>query len=132
MGNAKPYEHSQNTRNHQQREGAVPPTSQTGVISFMSVSNPGRPPKPDAKKRKQLHISLYSEDLERLGELTDNRSDFVRQCIAKAWAEQHDEQVTFTFTLPRWLVREIAHAAEEQLPPEQAAAVQTLADGLLQ
>lgn len=97
----------------------------------MTVNSPGRPPKPDAKKRKQLHISLYSEDLERLEALTDNRSEFVRQNIAKAWAEQHDDDVTVSVTLPRWLVKEIVHAVRKQLPAEQAAAVQVLADGFL-
>ena len=97
----------------------------------MSVNSAGRPRKPEIDKRKQLHISVYTEDIERLEQLTDNRSQFVRKNIAKAWAEQQDGEVTFTFTLPKWLVKEIMNVAEQQLPTDQAAAVQVLASSLL-
>ena len=57
---------------------------------FMTVHSPGRPPKPDGKKRRQLHFSLYEEDITRLETLTDNRSEFIRQCIAQSWSEKFD------------------------------------------
>lgn len=96
-----------------------------------SVNSAGRPRKSDVDKRKQLHISVYTEDIERLEQLTDNRSQFVRNNIAKAWAEQQDGEVTFSFTMPKWLVKEILEIAERQLPTDQAAAVQVLANSLL-
>lgn len=89
--------------------------------------SPGRPAKPDGQKRKQLHISLYTEDIDRLDQLTGNRSDFVRQCIQESWTKQKEEDdVTLAITLPKWLVREALQLAEEKLSPEETAVVQKL------
>lgn len=79
----------------------------------MASHKAGRPAKPARKKRQQLHISLYAEDIERLDQLTDNRSEFLRQCIAKAWEEQDDREVTLSVTLPKSLARELLQSAEE-------------------
>lgn len=88
--------------------------------------SPGRPAKPDGQKRKQLHISLYSEDIDRLDQLADNRSDFVRQCISESWAKKTEEDVTLSITLPRWVVREALQFVEENLSPEETVVVQKL------
>jgi len=88
--------------------------------------SPGRPVKPDGQKRKQLHISLYSEDIDRLDQLADNRSDFVRQCISESWAKKTEEDVTLSITLPRWVVREALQFVEENLSPEETVVVQKL------
>ena len=78
--------------------------------------SPGRPAKPDGQKRKQLHISLYAEDIDRLDQLTDNRSDFVRQCIQESWEKQkEEEEVTLAIRLPKWVVREALHLVEDTL-----------------
>jgi hypothetical protein len=95
------------------------------------MTSPGRPPKPDGKKRQPLHISLYAEDLERLEQLTDNRSEFIRGCIERAWEEEHGEEVTLTLTLPKWLIEDLVKAVADQLPPQQASMVKLLARGLL-
>jgi Arc/MetJ-type ribon-helix-helix transcriptional regulator len=79
----------------------------------MASHRAGRPAKPDQKKRQQLHISLYAEDIERLDQLTDNRSEFLRQCIAKAWEEQVDGEPTMSVTLPRSLVRQLRKVVEQ-------------------
>jgi hypothetical protein len=86
----------------------------------MASHRAGRPAKPDQKKRQQLHISLYAEDLERLDQLTDNRSEFLRQCIAKAWEEQVDGESTLSISLPRSLVKELRKVVD-QLEPRHAA-----------
>lgn len=96
----------------------------------MSAHNPGRPPKQAAKKRQQLHFSLYDEDIQRLEELTDNRSEFIRQCIAKAWSEQHDGDQTLTLTVPRWLIREVVCLIKERTSPGRAAVVEALVEEL--
>jgi len=94
--------------------------------------SPGRPAKPDGQKRKQLHISLYAEDIDRLDQLTDNRSDFVRQCIQESWTKQKEaETVTLTLNLPKWVVQEALHFVEENLSPEENAVVQKLVKRLL-
>jgi len=94
--------------------------------------SPGRPAKPDGQKRKQLHISLYAEDIDRLDQLTDNRSDFVRQCIQESWTKQKEaENVTLTLSLPKWVVREAMDFVEEHLSPEENAVVQKLVKRLL-
>jgi hypothetical protein len=92
----------------------------------MLSNGPGRPPKPAAEKRRQLHISLYAEDIDRLEELTDNRSEFVRQTIAKAWSERVDGDVTFSLTVPKCLVKELLQTVEPQLSPKYAAIVHML------
>lgn len=94
--------------------------------------SPGRPAKPDGQKRKQLHISLYTEDIDRLDQLTDNRSDFVRQCIQESWTKQKEaENVTLTLSLPKWVVREAMQFVEENLSPEESAVVQKLVKRML-
>jgi hypothetical protein len=95
------------------------------------MSSPGRPPKPDGKKRQSLHISLYTEDLERLEKLTDNRSEFLRDCIEQAWEAKHGEQVTLTLTLPRRLVEDLVKVVADQLPAQQASLVKQLMRGVL-
>ena len=65
----------------------------------MASHKAGRPTKSDQNKRQQLHISLYADDLERLDHLTDNRSEFLRQCIAKAWEEQAEAEATVSITV---------------------------------
>jgi hypothetical protein len=79
----------------------------------------GRPSKPASKRRQQLHISLYPEDIERLDELTKNRSEFLRHCINKAWEEKHVGEVTVTLTLPKWLLQGVVKTAEARLPADQ-------------
>jgi hypothetical protein len=75
-----------------------------------------------------LHISLYPEDIRRLDALTDNRSEFIRQCIAKAWAEKHDGEVTLTVKLPRRLLHGLLTTASVEAPPQHAGALQALVD----
>jgi hypothetical protein len=81
----------------------------------------GRPAKPDRKKRQQLHISLYAEDLERLDQMTENRSEFLRACIAKAWEEKCGDAVTLSVTLPKSVARELLKAAGQRTPHPPAA-----------
>lgn len=88
--------------------------------------SPGRPVKPDGQKRKQLHISLYGEDIDRLDRLTDNRSDFVRQCIHEAWVKHEEEDITFSITLPKSFVREALQVVESRLSAEETAVIQKL------
>ncbi len=88
--------------------------------------SPGRPLKPDGQKRKQLHISLYTEDIDRLDQLTDNRSDFMRQCISEAWAKRTDPGVTLSITLPQSTVREMLQFVEDRLSPEEVGVVHKL------
>ena len=96
----------------------------------MSSNSPGRPPKPDGQKRQQLHFSLYEEDIARLEELTDNRSEFIRQCIAQSWAEKFDGDQTITLTIPKWLVKELIHLIQERMPPKRATIVEALVNEL--
>jgi hypothetical protein len=84
----------------------------------MNSHKPGRPAKPVSKRRQQLHISLYPDDIERLDRLTSNRSEFIRQCIAKAWAEKTDGEVTLRVTLPRRLLHGLLTTASVQGPPQ--------------
>ena len=93
----------------------------------MAVHKAGRPAKPDQKKRQQLHISLYAEDLERLDRLTDNRSEFLRQCIAKAWEERVEEEATLSINLPKSLVRELRKIAQQLETRHPGPAHRTLA-----
>lgn len=89
--------------------------------------SPGRPVKPDGQKRKQLHISLYAEDIDRLDQLTDNRSDFVRQCIQETWTKEKEaDEVTLQLTVPRWMVHEALQLVEERLSPEESLIIQKL------
>ena len=97
----------------------------------MTSHRPGRPAKPASKRRQQLHISLYPEDIRRLDALTDNRSEFLRQCIAKAWAEKHDGEVTLTVKLPRRLLHGLLTSASVSAPPQHAGALQTLIDQVI-
>ena len=90
----------------------------------------GRPAKPDQKKRQQLHISLYAEDLERLDQLTDNRSEFLRQCIAKAWEEQADDEAFLSVALPKSLVKELRKIVEQLEPRNPTSSYRTLAPRL--
>lgn len=78
----------------------------------MAVQKAGRPAKPAQKKRQQLHISLYAEDIERLDRLTDNRSEFLRQCIARAWEEQMESEATLAVALPKSFVRQMRKVVE--------------------
>ena len=93
----------------------------------MALHKAGRPAKPDQKKRQQLHISLYAEDLERLDQLTDNRSEFLRQCIAKAWEEQADGEAMLSVTLPKSLVRQLRKIVDQLEPRHQMFSYRTLA-----
>jgi metal-responsive CopG/Arc/MetJ family transcriptional regulator len=92
----------------------------------MASHKAGRPAKPDQKKRQQLHISLYAEDLERLDRLTDNRSEFLRQCIAKAWEEQADSEATLSVALPKSLVLELRKIVDQLEPRKQVTSHRTL------
>src|SRR5215216_3459530 len=96
----------------------------------MSTHSPGRPSKPDGKKRQQLHFSLYEEDIERLEELTDNRSEFIRQCIAQSWSEKFDGDQTITVAVPKWLIKEFILLIKQRVPPKRAAIVQALVEEL--
>ena len=97
----------------------------------MASHRAGRPTKPDQKKRQQLHISLYAEDLERLDQLTDNRSEFLRQCIAKAWEEQVDGEATLSVALPKSLVLELQKVIEQLAPRNQVKTHRTPAERFL-
>ncbi len=96
----------------------------------MSINSPGRPPKPDGQKRQQLHFSLYEEDIERLEELTDNRSEFIRHCIAQSWSEKFDGDQTITLNVPKWLIKEFILLIKQRVPPKRAAIVQALVEEL--
>ncbi len=96
----------------------------------MAANNPGRPPKPDGKKRQQLHFSLYEEDITRLETLTDNRSEFIRQCIAQSWSERFDGDQTITLTVPKWLVKELIFLIQQHTSPKRAGIVQALVEEL--
>ncbi len=95
----------------------------------MNISSPGRPTKPDAQKRQPLHISLYGEDFDRLNQLTDNRSEFIRTCIEKAWEKENGEEITLTVTLPKWLIDEIVGVVVAGLPAAHANMVKTVVSG---
>jgi hypothetical protein len=92
---------------------------------------PGRPPKSDGQKRQSVHISVYAEDLERLNQLTDNRSVFLRDCIERAWEEEHGEDVTVSVTLPKWLIEALVNAVTAQMPARERTLIETAANGLL-
>jgi metal-responsive CopG/Arc/MetJ family transcriptional regulator len=92
----------------------------------MASHRAGRPAKPDQKKRQQLHISLYAEDLERLDQLTDNRSEFLRQCIAKAWEEQVEGEAAMSVSLPKSLVRELRKIVDQLEPRHQIPSYRSL------
>jgi hypothetical protein len=101
-------------------------SSAAEVIFIMASHKAGRPVKPDQKKRQQLHISLYAEDLERLDRLTDNRSEFLRQCIAKAWEEQVEGEAMLSVTLPKSLVRQLRKIVEQIEPRHHVPSYRTL------
>lgn len=90
------------------------------------TATPGRPTKPDGKKRKQLHLSLYTEDIERLDELTDNRSEFVRQLIEEAWNQKMASvnEVPLRLTLPAGFVRGLMQLADQHLSPQEMSVAQ--------
>src|SRR5262245_41162716 len=96
----------------------------------MATHKAGRPAKPDQEKRQQLDISLYAEDIERLERLTDNRSEFIRQCIAKAWEEKADGEVTLSVTMPKSLVRELRKVVDQLEPRGHIAPYRMLATHL--
>lgn len=95
------------------------------------TATPGRPTKPDGKKRKQLHLSLYTEDIERLDQLTNNRSEFVRQLIEEAWHRQMESEVAVHVTLPAGLVRELMRLADDHLSPQEMHVAQRLVKRLM-
>jgi hypothetical protein len=97
----------------------------------MSHHRPGRPAKPPSKRRQQLHISLYSDDIERLDQLTDNRSEFIRQCIARAWSERHEGEIALTVTVPKWLLHGMLKTASQRLPPDHVRAFRTLIEQIM-
>src|SRR4051794_31884477 len=82
----------------------------------MASHKAGRPAKPNQNKRQQLHISLYAEDIERLDYLTNNRSEFIRQCIAKAWEERVNGEATLSVSMPKSLVHELRKFADQLEP----------------
>ncbi len=90
------------------------------------TATPGRPAKPDGQKRKQLHLSLYTEDIERLDQLTDNRSEYVRHLIEEAWHKKRATEVALQVTLPAGLVRELLQVANDQLSPQEMGVVRRL------
>jgi hypothetical protein len=96
------------------------------TIRIMAIQKAGRPSKPDQKKRQQLHISLYAEDIERLDRLTDNRSEFFRQCIAKAWEEQMESESTLAVSLPTSFVRQMRKVVDQLDPHNPAITHRTL------
>lgn len=91
----------------------------------MAHHRAGRPSKPDQKKRQQLHISLYAEDIERLDRLSDNRSEFIRQCIAKAWEEKMGGEATLSVTLPVSLVQHLRKVIEHMEQHHQLSALRS-------
>jgi Arc/MetJ-type ribon-helix-helix transcriptional regulator len=97
---------------------------------IMASHKAGRPAKLDQNKRQQLHISLYAEDLERLDRLTDNRSEFIRQCITKAWEEQVEGEATLSVALPKSLVRQLRKIVEQIEPRHQGPVHRTLVNRL--
>jgi hypothetical protein len=97
----------------------------------MTHHSPGRPSKSDDQKRQPLHISVYTEDLQRLEQLTNNRSEFLRSCVQRAWEEEHGEQVTLSVTLPKWLIEEILKTVTAQIPEREGAMIQSAVKSLL-
>ncbi|MDQ3250539.1 MAG: hypothetical protein M3Q45_15200 [Chloroflexota bacterium] len=95
----------------------------------MAANSPGRPPKQAAQKRHQLHFSLYDEDIQRLEQLTDNRSEFIRQCIAQSWTAKNEQALTFK--VPKRLVAELLPLLKQCVPPHRAALVETLIQEVL-
>lgn len=98
----------------------------------MPANSTGRPPKPEDQKRQQIVFSLYSEDIQHLTLLTDNRSEFIRQCINQAWQQKQEEDVTLSVTMPKWLIRELFGVVKPRLSPSQAALAQALIEDLLE
>ncbi|MBX2997918.1 MAG: hypothetical protein KF893_05360 [Caldilineaceae bacterium] len=98
----------------------------------IAQGGPGRPPKSDGQKRQSLHVSLYAEDLERLDQLSDNRSEFLRSCIGRAWDEKHSEDVTVSVALPKWLIEELVNALAAQMPVRERTLIETAVKGLLE
>ena len=94
----------------------------------MVTNSLGRPPKATRQKRQQLQFSLYSEDIERLEQLTDNRSEFIRQCITKAWHEKYTADESVTVTVPKWLLEEIFTKIKPTLSTRQASLLQALVE----
>lgn len=90
------------------------------------MAEAGRPTKPEDEKRIATAISLYASDRERLDQLTDNRSEFVRQAIERAWAERQGAVVTLR--IPRALLDGLLATADQRLEPDQAGALRALVD----
>ncbi|MCB0106741.1 MAG: hypothetical protein KDE53_12550 [Caldilineaceae bacterium] len=90
------------------------------------TATPGRPTKPDGKKRKQLHLSLYTEDIERLDQLTNNRSEFVRQLIEDAWQQKMASEVKLSITVPPGLLRALIQLADQHLSAQEKNVAQRL------
>lgn len=90
------------------------------------MAEAGRPTKPEDEKRIATAISLYASDRERLDQLTDNRSEFVRQAIERAWSERQGAVVTLR--IPRTLLDGLLTTADQRLEPDQAGALRALVD----
>ena len=59
----------------------------------------GRKPKnDDEQKRQQVAFSLYADDLERLDQLTSNRSEFLRRAISDAWQVKETGKIVVLMT----------------------------------
>src|SRR3954464_7120390 len=93
----------------------------------MASNKAGRPVKPNQNKRQKLHVSLYAEDLERLDYLTNNRSEFLRQCIAKAWEEHVEGEATMSVTMPKSLMRELRRLVDQLEPHHEGSPYHRLA-----
>ena len=89
------------------KQGVQPSSTKISASNFISVSTP--------------------KTLDRLDQLTDNRSEFLRQCIAKAWEEQADSEETLSITLPKSLVRELRKIAAQLEPRQQRLSFRTWA-----
>lgn len=94
------------------------------------MADAGRPTKPEDEKRIATAISLYTSDKERLDQLTDNRSEFVRQAIDRAWAERMGD--TVTLRIPRAAFDVLLSIADQRLEPVQSAALRALVDTFIE
>lgn len=96
------------------------------MLTTSEGAGAGRPAKPEEEKRIATTISLYAGDKDRLDQLTDNRSEFVRQAIDRAWSEQQTDMVTVR--IPRFLLDGLLASADQRLDSGQAAALRALVD----
>ena len=76
----------------------------------------GRKPS-DAPKRNQVAFSLYDDDIEKLDQLTGNRSEFLRQAISDAWQIRERGLVAVLMT-PAQL--DALHELAKSLPAKKA------------